>query len=145
MATHPTPLPIRSEMPALPASLGSCGTATPGCAPVISTWEFRELPRRRATRAGTTDACLTRHLRRLHPGWSYGTERSRPLLLSLSLLRVLCVPEALTGRKGRPADVRNLSSSSSGGHEALAAHRKASLATSDKVFAHVAKKLDILW
>ena len=28
---------------------------------------------------------------------------------------------------------------------ALAAHRKASLATSDKDFAHVEKKLDILW
>jgi len=28
---------------------------------------------------------------------------------------------------------------------ALAAHRKASLATSDKDFAHVEKKFDILW
>src|SRR6266700_5875581 len=30
-----------------------------------------------------TLATSTRHLRRLHPGWSYGTERSRPIFLSL--------------------------------------------------------------
>ncbi len=47
-----------------------------------------------------------------------GPSAAGRFLLSLSLLRVLCVPEALTGRKGRPVDVRNLSSSCSGGHEA---------------------------
>src|SRR6266496_6772064 len=44
MATHPTPLPIRSEMPALPASVGFCGTANPVFSLMTSfTWRCQDI------------------------------------------------------------------------------------------------------
>src|SRR6266851_2664771 len=43
--------------------------------------------------------CLNCHLRILHPGCCYGTERSRPApFLPRSLLRRVCVPDGFAGR-----------------------------------------------